>query len=40
MLGSEGQQKFVVLCQIEMQLIYSFSDLYMGEKEEELFCDV
>lgn len=39
MLGNEGQQKFLLLCQIRMQLINSFSVLYMGEKEEELFCD-
>jgi len=39
MLDNEGQRKFVLLCQIAMQLINSFSDLYMGEKEEELFCN-
>lgn len=38
MLGNEDQQKSVFLCQIEMQLINSFSDLHKGEKE-ELFCD-
>lgn len=38
MLGNEDRQQFVLLCQTEMQLINSFSDLYMGEKEEELFC--
>lgn len=37
--GNEDRQQFVLLCQVEMQLINSFSDSYMGEEEEELFHD-
>lgn len=39
MLDNDGQQKLVLLCELEVQLVNCFLDLYMGEKEEELFCE-
>lgn len=40
MLDNGGQQKLVLLCELEVQLVNCFLDLCMGDKEEELFCEL